>query len=135
MSHSLQFQVRHRYSLRDPGISVPVRLAVGGRSVDLFANLDTGASFCIFHRALGEALGLSVESGFRQKLVTAAGWFWAFGHQVTLDVLGLGFDTTVYFAAPADFPRNVLGRQGWLNRVRLAVIDYDGTLYLSPYED
>ena len=135
MSHSLQFQVRHRYSLRDPGISVPVRLAVGGRSVDLLATVDTGSSLCIFHRFWGEALGLSLDSGFHQKVITAAGSFFAFGHPVTLEVLGFSFDSTVYFAEFAGSPRNVLGRQGWLNRVRLAVIDYDGTLYLSPYED
>lgn len=34
-----------------------------------------------------------------------------------------------------SFPRNVLGRQGWLNQVRLALIDYDGKLFLSHYND
>jgi hypothetical protein len=29
----------------------------------------------------------------------------------------------------------VLGRVGWLNRVRLGLIDYDGRLFLSAYDD
>jgi len=41
-------------------------------------------------------------------------------------------DTIVYFAAEPNFPRNVLGQQGWLDRVRLALNHYDAVLYLSP---
>jgi hypothetical protein len=27
----------------------------------------------------------------------------------------------------------VLGRVGWLDRVRLGLVDHDGSLYLAPY--
>ena len=57
------------------------------------------------------------------------------GAPVTLTVLGIALDTTVYFAAHEQFTRNVLGRQGWLNLVRLGVVDYEGKLYLSHYND
>lgn len=50
-------------------------------------------------------------------------------------VLGLEFQPTVYFAADENFTRNVLGRQGWLDRVRLGLIDYEGKLLLSDYND
>jgi len=30
---------------------------------------------------------------------------------------------------------NLLGREGWLQKVRLAVVDYDSTLYISPYQE
>jgi hypothetical protein len=30
--------------------------------------------------------------------------------------------------------RNLLGRQGWLRKLRIAVIDYDNLLYLSVYD-
>lgn len=50
-------------------------------------------------------------------------------------VLGLAYDTTVYFADDPQFGRNVLGRQGWLDCVQLGLIDYDGKLYLSDYND
>lgn len=67
------------------------------------------------------------------RVATPAGSFRAFGHSVTLEALGLSFDTMVCFAERANFPRNVLGQRGWLDRVRLALVDYDGHLYLSPY--
>jgi hypothetical protein len=63
------------------------------------------------------------------------GNFQVYGHQVTLTVLGITLDTTVYFAAHEQFNRNVLGRQGWLNVVRLGLVDYEGKLYLSHYDD
>jgi hypothetical protein len=50
-------------------------------------------------------------------------------------VLGIETTTTVYFAADEAFTRNVLGRQGWLNVIRLGLVDYEGKLYLSHYDD
>jgi hypothetical protein len=40
-----------------------------------------------------------------------------------------------YFTAMHDFKRNVLGRKGWLQQMRIGIIDYDGKLYLSAYDD
>jgi hypothetical protein len=40
-----------------------------------------------------------------------------------------------YFAAEPHLARAVVGRSGFLDRVRLALIDYDRRLYLSAYED
>jgi len=59
----------------------------------------------------------------------------AYGHEVTLETLGLALHTFVYFSEAKDLPRNFLGRQGWLQLVRLAIIDYDQDLYLSPYDE
>ena len=39
-----------------------------------------------------------------------------------------------YFAKYPGLPRNILGRQGWLRNLRMAVIDYDSLLYLSAYD-
>lgn len=50
-------------------------------------------------------------------------------------VLGVEFDLTVYFAKYQNFNRNVLGRQGWLQRIRLGIVDYDGNLFLSHHDD
>ena len=40
----------------------------------------------------------------------------------------------VFFAEDENFRRNVLGRNGWLDRVVIGINDYDGKLYLSRYE-
>jgi hypothetical protein len=51
-----------------------------------------------------------------------------------MQTLGLEFDSVVYFAADYGLSRNLLGREGWLQKVRLGIVDYETTIYLSPYQ-
>jgi predicted aspartyl protease len=95
--------------------------------------VDTGASFCVFERAQAERLGIDVESGEPLRISTAVSGFDAYAHELTLTVLGIETVSTVYFAKEESFTRNVLGRQGWLDRVKLGLIDYEGKLLLSEY--
>jgi hypothetical protein len=50
-------------------------------------------------------------------------------------VLGIEVDATVYFAEDPAMPRDVLGQTGWLDRMRLGLVDYDRQLYLSHHDD
>ncbi|MCP9495160.1 MAG: hypothetical protein MSG64_11995 [Pyrinomonadaceae bacterium MAG19_C2-C3] len=136
MPHELRFDKAHDYSTAEArdGITVPVTLSTGQSKVDLTASVDTGASFCIFERGYGELLGLDIEAGQVETLGTATGTFKAYGHVLTLLTLGLSFEVMIYFAGHEGFGRNVLGRRGWLDQVRLGVIEYDGKLYLSKYD-
>ena len=54
-----------------------------------------------------------------------------YGHEVTMETLGLEFQSFVFFAAEKGVPRNLLGRVGWLQLVRLAVIDYEQGLDIN----
>ena len=132
MTHSLDFVVEHDYS-GAAGISVLVTLRHGPDKVSFDADVDTGSTFCIFNRGHAETLGLSVESGELTRFKTVTGSFDAYGHMLTLETLGYSFDVTVYFAALQSFTRNVLGRRGWLDQVRLGLVDYESRLYLSRY--
>jgi len=55
-------------------------------------------------------------------------------HEVEISVLGVTTFSTVYFFADAAINKNVLGRVGWLDRVRLGLVDHDATMYLAPYD-
>jgi hypothetical protein len=110
-------------------------LSVGGKSVRLLAKLDTGADYCIFERVYGEQLGLNIESGRPTLFRTANGEFQAFGHKVTITCFDWQFDSVVLFPATIEIGRNVLGRQGWLQKFRVALIDYDSVLHLSHYNE
>lgn len=134
MTHSLNFVVEHDYSGAD-GISVLVTLRHGQDRVSFDADVDTGSTFCIFNRGHAETLGLSVESGELTRFKTVTGSFDAYGHTVTLETLGYSFDVTVYFAAEESFTRNVLGRRGWLDQVRLGLVEYESKLYLSRHDE
>jgi hypothetical protein len=136
MPYDLTFDEAHDYSRSGPrdGIPVGATLSAGGVAAHLTASVDTGASFCIFERGYGELLGLDVEAGELVVLGTATGTFKAYGHAVTLSTLGYSFDVVVYFAEHEGFGRNVLGRRGWLDHVRLGLVEYEGKLYLSRYD-
>jgi len=98
------------------------------------AKVDTGAAHCIFERRYAEMLGINPESGRLQRFRTATGSFAAYEHEVTLQMLGISLSSTVYFAQDPLFTRNFLGRAGWLDRLRLAIIDYGRNLHLSAYD-
>jgi len=133
MSLSLNFEASHGYAAAD-GIDIPIELRVGDQRVELIARLDTGAAHCIFDRRYGEELGLDVESGRPQRFRTMAGSFVAYEHEVTLHTLGIEFSSVVFFAQDPAFTRNFVGRSGWLDRLRVAIIDYDHLLFLSAYD-
>jgi voltage-gated potassium channel Kch len=132
--HQLDFETLYTYGAGKTGIEVEVTLRFGQNSVMFPARLDTGAVFCVFERGYAETLGLDVESGAPLRFSTAVGSFNAYGHTLTLETLGYSFDVTVYFAADESFTRNVLGRRGWLDHLRIGIVDYESKLYLSRHE-
>ena len=109
-------------------------------SSDLFnrvlvrAKLDTGSDVCVFQKHYADLLGLQAERGITQRIRTATGSFTANGHEVTITVGNLEWQTTVYFAEDENFPVSVVGRQGFLHRLRAGLVDYEQILYLGPYE-
>ena len=110
MPYPLSFRVRHAYKPTDRGVTVPVSLSAGAVTVKLFAKVDTGAEHCTFERGFAEMLLIDVERGTPLTFSTVAGGFRAYGHEVSLV-------------------------SGWLNRVRLAQVDYDSLVHLSPYDE
>jgi hypothetical protein len=135
MPHQLEFERVVDYDPAQPGITLPAHLKLKERTLDFQVKVDTGASCCIFERRLGEALGFSIETGLRQVFGTATGTFVAYGHEVTLSVADFEFNTIAFFPAAEEIKRNVLGRFGWLDRVVLGLVDYNGRLYLTPYTE
>ncbi len=135
MSRNLPFSVLHPYPSPEIGISLPVKLIAGQNPVEFWANLDTGASYCIFQRGYGESLGLNIERGREQWIGQVNGRFRTYGHIVGISFLGFDFEAMVYFAEDPSINRNVLGRDGWLDRLRIAIIHYDCHLFLSDYNE
>lgn len=133
MSATLEFDEIYEYSIFKSGITVPIKLTFAENPVGFTAKIDTGSSHCIFERKHGLQLDLEIENGIELNFNTATGSFRAFGHELTLTVLGLETVSTVYFAEEDLFDRNVLGRIGWLDRVKLGLIEQEGKLFLSEY--
>lgn len=132
----LSFRAEYTYGDSDRGIEIPVMLTADShRSVLLLAKVDTGAADCIFQRDYGEQLGIAVESGTHKTYSTVTGSFDAYGHRLRLSCLEWEYEAIVYFAASPEYRRNVLGRAGWLQQFRLAIVDHDSRILLSHYDD
>jgi hypothetical protein len=135
MSLALTFETLIEYDPAAAGISVPIVLSLGLARLDLWAKLDTGSTYCVFEREIGEGLGLAVEGGQEEWIGTATGRFKAYGHDLTLFAFGFQLDLTAYFAEQMGFGRNVLGRYGLLQQLKLGLVDYEGKLYVGRYND
>jgi len=59
----------------------------------------------------------------------------AYLHEVTLSLAS--FEFSAWSASPKiqGFRRNVLGRRGFIEQMTLGLVDYEGKLYLSPYDE
>lgn len=132
MSFQIEFQKQEIYPSLKAGITINAILRYGNREQPCSAKVDTGAEFCLFNRTLADSLEIDVEGGFRENFSTLGGGIVAYAHQVELETLGLRFQSYVYFAESYAVQRNLLGRQGWLQLVKLGLDDYKSELYLSP---
>ncbi len=132
-AYAIDFSILYEYNTLKTGITLPVKLGYSLLTIDFEAKLDTGSSHCIFERRYGENLNLEIENGELERFGTATAGFFAYGHELMISVLGIETYSKVYFAKEESFTRNVLGRQGWLDRVKLGLVDYEGKLLLSSY--
>lgn len=130
----LPFDYSYQYPEHPDGILIPVSLLSGQTFHKAFASIDPGASVCLFSREIGEILGLDIERGLYKRLGTLTGGLDAFGHEVSIQTFDIAVASTVYFARDYHLPRNLLGRTGWLNKLRFGLIDYDQLIYLSRYD-
>jgi hypothetical protein len=133
VAEEISFDETYLYNTLKIGITVPTILQLNDRLVEIEAKIDTGAENCIFERRHGETLGLEIESGAEKLFSTVTAPFVTYEHEITLNVLGVEIFSTVYFAKEESFTRNVLGRQGFLDRVKIGLIDYEGKFLLSEY--
>jgi hypothetical protein len=133
MAFTLTFDESTAYDAGLNGITLPVKLKLSDQTVDIPAKIDTGATDCIFARRFAEQLEIDVEAGEQIRFGTATGGFTAYRHDVMLSFLSYEFDVNVCFAGDENFSRNVLGRHGFLDRIVLGLVDYEGKLYLSKY--
>lgn len=134
MATQLTFAEEFHYSDDRSGITIPTLLTYGNKTIRASAKVDTGADVCLFAQEIGIRLGLRVEQGDAISLSTLAGPLEAFGHEIIIQTGALAFQSRIYFAKHPGLPRNILGRQGWLRNLRIAIIDYDSLLYLSAYD-
>ena len=76
-----------------------------------------------------------MTSGVLTRFRPANSSFDAYGHEVEIDVLGIVTQSLVYFFEEPLIRKNVLGRGGWLDRVRVGLVNHDREIFLSGYAE
>lgn len=95
---------------------IPIRIFYKDNFAQYDALIDSGADFCIFHKGLGEAIGIDVESGLKVNFggVQKADAATAYLHEIDLSVGGLKFKTTVAFSDDiSEKSYGILGQKGF----------------------
>lgn len=134
-SWRLTFSNRFDYGA-DDDIVLPITLSSDlATRILVRPKLDTGSTFCVFQQLYADLLGLDLKRGISQIIRTATGSFAARGHEITLTVGQLEWQAVVYFAEDETFPVNVVGRRGFLDRLRAGLVDYEQLLYLGSYDE
>ncbi|MBA2735563.1 MAG: hypothetical protein H0U50_02125 [Pyrinomonadaceae bacterium] len=132
--HTLTFDEKVEYPDDKQGINLDIIISKQtDNPVSATVKLDTGSTFCIFQRFYADLLGIEVEKGERESIRTAKGSFTAYGHDIVIKFSNLEWEAFVYFAQDESFPVSVLGRNGFLNKINIAIIDYEQLLYLKSY--
>ena len=132
--HTLTFDEKVKYADDKQGINLDVVISKQtDNPVSATVKLDTGSTFCIFQRFYADLLGIEVEKGEKENIRTAKGSFTAYGHEIVIKFSNLEWEAVVYFAQDESFPVSVLGRNGFLNKINIAIIDYEQLLFLKSY--
>ena len=124
----LKFPLPHRSLFFGTSILkpiIPIELAVGNKKLRYAALIDSGADFCILDGAVGEYLGLDVRSGSKEVFggIQERGGAEAFLHEITLNVGGWNYTTTVGFSYDiAQHGFGVLGQKGFFD---IFVVKFD----------
>ncbi|GEM_PF-1101600 len=97
-----------------------------------FALIDSGSTFSVFTREIADELGIEVLQGRVQRLSTLGGSLLAYGHGIEIEIApNLRYQTEVLFTE-YPVPRNLLGHNGFLDQVAVALRSKYGLIYLNP---
>lgn len=133
--YSLTFEKRIEYSEYQKGIGLNIVLIADDRNpVSAIAKLDTGSEFCLFQRKYAELPDLEVEKGIKNPMRTINSSFNTYGHEIKLLLSDFEISTTIYFPE-FEIPRSVVGRTGFLDVLKIGLVEYEQLLYFSLYNE
>ncbi len=136
MTYRLEFSTLLKIALDENGLIVPLTISAPIKDRQIQAYFDSGATYTVLPRWLGDDLGFDVESGTPTNLRTGSGVMQTYLHYTTFFLGELSFgDVPVCIAKYHDFNRCLLGREGWLQAVRFGLVTYDNQMYLSLYDE
>ena len=104
---------------------IPIKISHKTTAVKYAVLIDSGADFCIFDAKIGEYLGLAIKSGIRETFggIQEAGGAEAFLHEITINIGGWDYKTTIGFSYDiASHGFGILGQKGFFD---IFVVKFD----------
>ncbi|OQX52329.1 MAG: hypothetical protein B5M53_08910 [Candidatus Cloacimonas sp. 4484_209] len=98
---------------------IPIEIINSSKSVTLYALIDSGSDYCIFHGSIGEQIGIDVKSGVPQEIIGIKNQpIKVYFHEVSLIIGGYKSQCNVGFAPEFDqtVPYAILGQLGFFSR-------------------
>lgn len=128
----LLLETGNRMALTPPLPVIEIELFYQGATKTVLSLIDSGSTFSIFSRVLADELGIEVLQGRVQKLNTLGGSLLAYAHEIEIEIApNLHYKTEVLFTE-YPVPRNLLGHNGFLDHVAVALRSKYGLIYLNP---
>lgn len=125
-------ETRSQKLLTPPLPVIEVALSYDQAATTDFALIDSGSTFSVFTREIADELGIEVMEGRAQRLNTLGGSLLAYGHELEIEITSsLRYATEILFTE-YPIPRNLLGHNGFLDRVAVALRSKYGLIYLQP---
>jgi hypothetical protein len=102
--------------------SVPINIALPAknspRSKRFDAIIDSGASACLFHAAIGRAIGLEIEKGKKDQALGITGAQDIFLHEITLYIPGGPIQTLAGFSDSLSIA-GLVGMSGFFEHFKI----------------
>ncbi|MDZ7289686.1 MAG: retroviral-like aspartic protease family protein [candidate division KSB1 bacterium] len=128
----LLLETGSRMALTPPLPVIEIEFSYQGATRTALSLIDSGSTFSIFSRVLADELGIEVVQGRAQRLTTLGGTLLAYAHEIGIEITpDLRYKTEVLFTE-YPVPRNLLGHNGFLDRVAVALRSKYGFIYLNP---
>lgn len=135
MNYKIVYRYRLVCDLKYASTVLPVVISANGRMEYVNAEVDNGSAFCVFQPEIAISLGIDIEKGIKDRVSAMGTIIEVYGHEVTLTLGDLSVDLVVYFPSYQHIPRNLLGKQGLLQKFLVGLDDHGGFVYLGYHDD
>ncbi len=106
---------------------IPLRVKRKKDWYDIWAFVDSGATYSIFEATEAERLGIKLEEGKKMMIVVGDGSFIpVYIHRITLQIGEEEFETEVGFSSHLGIGFNLMGRQGIFDKFKVCFSDFKG---------
>ena len=114
-------------------VSLPL-LEIGLSKGNFMCLVDSGADYCYFPAAIGEALDINVKDGEKRESKGITGTpFTAYFHAIDCKIGGRDYKVKIGFSYDLGVPFGILGREEFFSLFKVCIDHRNEEVELKPY--